>query len=67
VSKQYNELRKLVKVCCDQSAAADKAAMLAARRSEKVLSAIENLRGRVATLEALVRQSLRNASGRPQR
>lgn len=63
MSRQYDELRALIKECCEQSQSADKAAMLSARRSLKVLASVENLRQRLATLEHLVRQSLRNASG----
>lgn len=60
---QYDELRKLIRACCDQSASADKAALRASKRSDQVLSAVENLRGRLATLEHLVRGFMRSASG----
>lgn len=63
MSRQYSELRRLIKVCCEQSEAADKAALRAARTGDRALASVENLRGRLSTLEHLVRQALRGASG----
>jgi hypothetical protein len=61
--RDVEDLRRIIKDCCEEAAAAGKVAMRAARTGDKVLQAIENLRGRVATVEALLRQFVRSASG----
>lgn len=67
MSRQYTELRRMTKRCCDTAETADRTAMLAVRRADKILASIENVRGRLATLEQLVRQALRSTSGIRQR
>lgn len=67
MSKQYNELRRLIKECCEEATAAGALALKGVRRMDKVLASLENLRGRLAVQEELLRQLARTASGRPQR
>jgi hypothetical protein len=63
MAKDIDEIRRLLRECCEEAAAAGKVALRAMRTCEKVLASVENLRSRVATQEQLLRQSLRSAYG----
>lgn len=59
---QYDELRRIIRGCCDEAERAGKLATSSAKRVDGLHATIENFRGRLSTLEEMVRSFARAAS-----